>query len=105
MAALTTMAIVGAAALGGLQAVGQRNARKQQEKAMREQEERLRIEAENAAAITTTDTNIADVALGRGQMTGTSTAGGASTASATPTAAVQRSVGGLRKRPSTGLGL
>ena len=104
MAALTTMAIVGSAALGGLQAVGQRNARKAQEKAMREQEERLRIQEENANAITTTDTNLADVAIGRTDNTSPTT-GAISGTGATPTAAVQKSVGGLRKRPSTGLGL
>lgn len=95
MAALTTMAIVGAAALSqGYSALQQRKGAKAQEKAIRDQERRLKIEAENQAAVTTTESPEAQVALGRESTTGV-----------TPNAAVSAQVGGLRKRNSVGLGL
>ena len=99
MAALTTMAIVGAAALSqGYSALQQRKGAKAQEKAIRDQERRLKIEAENQGQIDATNTQVAEVELGR-----------QSTSSATPAVrdgtAVAASVGGLRKRNSVGLGL
>lgn len=97
MAALTTMAIVGAAALSqGYSAIQQRKGVKAQEKEMRERERRLKIEAENQQLIGSTDTTVAEVELGRETT--------AAPAVRTGTA-VSAGVGGLRKRPSAGLGL
>lgn len=107
MAAFTTMALVGAAVLGSVSsAVQQRRARKDQEKAIREQEEAARIAAANASAIQKPeDELVADISLGRGksaQPTGALVSPGGSAAQ---TGSVSARVGGLKKRASSGVGL
>lgn len=108
MAALTTMALVGASVLGTVGAAAQqRRARKDQERAIREQEEAARIAAANAAALQDQDTSVADITLGRGdgqasQTTGTLTS---SAGAAVQTGSVASRVGGLNRRASSGVGL
>ena len=100
MAALTTMAIVGAAALSqGYSAIQQRKGAKAQEKAIRDQERKLRIQAENQQLVQGTNAEVAEVELGRQDDTATKTP------AVREGTAVAAAVGGLRKRNSVGLGL
>ena len=106
MAAFTTMALVGASVMGAVgSAVAQRNSRKAQEKALRDQEEAARIAAANAAALQNPSDQVADVSLGRGTATTAPGALNQTTAAAVQTGSVASRVGGLNRRASSGVGL